>query len=459
VLPGGSTAAADVAGHLGSPEALEAALLDPGNGTADGPLPGINCGALFGLLEWSSALIQRMGAPAREAKAAAAQAGVRRDLLAATAPADAAAVVARALRLLSVLLSLLRLDVANAHLAALVARLGAEGSGAPGVAYARLKLAHEGHLGPVDCETSAGELAERLPHTRAWLALASGRLPQLESLFTAGTAQPKRTPTSSSGVAVQSSKSSAGGVPGSLRTGKASLTAAGPSGSSASALAALSAPKLELPVAVRSWRALVRCGLVQLVVGDGAVTSLALPETLKADAGRLFAAQNEFQRALVLAACLATAQQLPGSELSSHHGPASHERAERAKRRLKAVLAAQDVVLADIVAEVAALVCPIEPPSAQLEQSTQSMLRDMLSKNSPGMRALTAGLRDALVAHMLQGPEEGARHVADAALAAVGAGALRAEVEALAASLGRIAAVSEAVCEPWYCLLSSDLFT
>jgi len=72
------------------------------------------------------------------------------------------------------------------------------------------------------------------------------------------------------------------------------------------------------------------------------------------------------------------------------------------------------------------------------------------------MRMTTAAICTALTAHLLAGRHAGAVP-ATAALTRVGAAGLCGEVEALASNLGRMAAVSEAVCEPWYVALSSDL--
>ena len=88
----------------------------------------LDAAALFDLLDWSARTLRDLGAPAREAAAAAAHEAVRAQLAAAGDGAGAARAAARALRLLAVQLKQLRVDLANARLQALAARLtGSEG--------------------------------------------------------------------------------------------------------------------------------------------------------------------------------------------------------------------------------------------------------------------------------------------------------------------------------------------
>lgn len=111
VLPAGASEAAELAARL-DPQRLAADLAPP---SAAHP---INLPALLGLLEWSAALLARLGAPARGAAAAEGQDAVRRQLGAAGSdPAAAAAAAARALWLLSVQLKVLRADVGEWWLA------------------------------------------------------------------------------------------------------------------------------------------------------------------------------------------------------------------------------------------------------------------------------------------------------------------------------------------------------
>lgn len=76
----------------------------------------------------------------------------------------------------------------------------------------------------------------------------------------------------------------------------------------------------------------------------------------------------------------------------------------------------------------------------------------------PPPQALTNGLTHALHALLLLGPARPeAQAAASAALGRCGAEVLREEVAALAGRLAEVAAVGEAVYEPWYQALSADL--
>lgn len=162
---------------------------------------------------------------------------------------------------------------ANAHLRLLAAQLRSEGA----AAYATAKL--EAVLGAAE-GVLPDQLGLRLPHTRAWLAAASGQLPQVEQLeaLAAGAASAGSSTTPPQQQALPQ-----------LRAGLRSSR-----GAAGAAAAAPRQPALPAPVEARSWRGLVRLGLVQLVAGDGPVARLPLPETLRLDAGRLHAAQVRF---------------------------------------------------------------------------------------------------------------------------------------------------------------------
>ena len=268
VLPAGSSDAEEVRLRLDRAQ-LKEVLPAAGGRMLDLP-------ALLALLDWAGHLVTRFGAPARDAAAAASQAAVRRDL--ATAGGDPAAVTAvavRGLRLLATQLKLLRLDAgelssgaaclqrhdacmrmsqsdsqftimpsfnsaANVHLRLLARQLGAEGA----AAYATSKF--EEMLGSVQ-NCSPDQLGQRLPHTRAWLAAASGQLAHVEQL-----------------EAVLASETSTAPVeqvpaPPQMRAG---LRASGARSGSTTG------PKILLtPCQARTWRGLVRLGLVQLASG------------------------------------------------------------------------------------------------------------------------------------------------------------------------------------------------
>lgn len=489
VLLEGSSASADVAAQLGSAEQLAELLTATPNvaSSSSGPssaslLPSINCNALFQMLEWCGGLLRRLGAPAREGAAAAAQATIRKELASETSPAAAGKVVARALRLIAVLLKLLRLDMANAHLGMLARQLGTTPERA--ALYARSKMqdflgtptlkmattatttAVEGGLDyPSKLQSSsssARDMALKLPHTRGWLALASGRLPHIETMLSEA-ANGARVLAAESGAAAAAGSSSQE-LPRRLITGRAAGAAvSNPSTTTASTTGL--AGQLAVPISPKTWQGLVRCGLAQLVAGEGAVTHLALPETLTPDSGRLQGAQNEFQRLVVLTASLLALQH--ASRLASAgaactdgvDSPAFVSTStpnpiiETAKRRLSAVLASPDVCLADIAAEITSLA-----QAPQHETSVHAVLRSMLGKSGSALRSITSALCNALTAHLVLGPNSPAVvNASHAALTRSGAGALGAEVAILAGKLAEVAAVTEAVCGPWYEILSSDL--
>ena len=512
VLPEESSAAADVTAQLGSAERLAELLTATPNIASSSSfsslLPGINCDALFQMLEWCGELLRRLGAPAREAAAAAAQATIRKDLASETSPAAAGKIVARALRLIAVLLKLLRLDMANAHLGMLARQLGTTperaalyarskmqdflGTPTPTMAASATTTAAEGGLNfsskmdsspssssssPSSSSSSssfsARDMALKLPHTRGWLALASGRLPHVETMLS------EAANSSRVSVAAESGAAAGGGggsisqeLPRRLLTGRATKTGVNMNPSTATTSPTGLAGQLAVPISPKTWQGLVRCGLAQLVAGEGAVTHLALPETLTPDSGRLQGAQNEFQRLVVLTASLLALQhvsRLAGASAGAGAGAAacidgvntpafvststSNTITENAKRRLSAVLASPDVCLADVAAEIASLV-----QAQQQETSIHAVLRNMLGKSSPALRSITSALCNALTAHLVLGTSSpAAANASHAALTRSGAGALGAEVAILAGKLAEVAAVTEAVCGPWYEILSADL--
>jgi hypothetical protein len=481
VLPDGSSAAADVTAQLGSAEKLAELLTATSScsssstssteGAVASLLPGINCDALFQMLEWCGGILRRLGAPAREAAAAAAQTSIRKDLAEVTTPTAAGKIVARALRLIAVLLKLLRLDMANAHLGMLARQLGTTPERA--ALYARSKMqdflgtpastfcflqassSSSGQKTEEEKSKFATEMALKLPHTRGWLALASGRLPHVEAMLSETASKSPEAPLG----AVSASSSISQELPKRLTTGR-STTATHTTSNTTTTTTGL-AGQLAAPISPKTWQGLVRCGLAQLVAGEGAVTHLALPETLTPDGGRLQAGQNEFQRLVVLTASLLALQHATRAA-SATSGSAefvststSNATTETSKRRLSAILASPDVCLADVAAEVTLLA-----QAPQQEMSVHAVLRNMLGKSSPALRSITSALCNALTAHLVLGPSSPAAvNASTAALTRCGAGALAAEVAILAGKLAEVAAVTEAVCAPWYEILSSDLFS
>jgi len=262
---------------------------------------------LLATLEAAGALRRALGAPARAAAAAAAAAGLRGSLGAALAARDSAAAAAgaaRALALLAAQLRLLRVDAANWQLRALAAGL----AGGAGLAHARAAFlaAH----GLPDPPPPAAAVAA-LPHARAWLAAASGRLPAHALALEPAAALAAAA--AAAGARQEHTPAAGAGAPAALRAGRgAAAAAAAAAGAGArGTTVALPAATLVAPVAPGSWRGMLRLGLVDLVAAEAPVAGAgaALPETLRPDAGRLDAAQHGFQQLLVAGACLLVVRQ------------------------------------------------------------------------------------------------------------------------------------------------------
>ena len=138
---------------------------------------------------------------------------------------------------------------------------------------------------------SAAATISKLPRTRAWLAAALDQGLAIEDLL-----QPlSRLGDTSFYPGTQSAPS----APLNLRTGRntASHPISNPNGS------VPRGAKLATRAALRSWQGLARLGLVALAAMPEEIGLGSTPETLHQELGRLSAAQNDFQRILVQAAC------------------------------------------------------------------------------------------------------------------------------------------------------------
>lgn len=231
-------------------------------------------------------------------------------------------------------------------------------------------------------------------------------------------------------------------------------------------------------VSPSSWRGLIRSGLAQLAAGEGAITRLALPEPLRPDAVRLQRAQAEFQRLVALTATLITYTHFTSSAAAAATATAKAQTAIF-KKRMGAVLASPDVCIADLSSEIS-LAAALPPDQ---EPAVNAALRNMLGKSSSALRSMGSGLCTALTLLLLlpsspsssspARPSPGTTTtttststtnsddpevlgVVDGVLKRCGAGALGDEVGALAAQLRQVAAVTEAVCEPWYVVLCTE---
>ena len=124
------------------------------------------------------------------------------------------------------------------------------------------------------------------------------------------------------------------------------------------------------------------------------------------------------------------------------------------KRRLAALLADPSVRLPDLATELARMGQPDStPPTPESCKAMESALSSMLVRTSPGFKAVSNAISTALITRLLSGPGVSIAP----ALARAGAGVLSEEVEGLAAKLGEIAAIGEAVHSSLYERLSANL--
>lgn len=386
--------------------------------------------ALLDGVEFVSATVRRLCAPARDAAASAAHAVVAArlgPLLQGGANATSATLapcLTAALRVAATAVRVLQADVARAEVALLVAAT-AGGGGLAGQAarlFAGRVMGEEGGEGTPD-------LLSRLPLTRAWLADAAGRLPGVQG-----------------GLPAEDREASALAVPASMRSGVMLAGGASPAAfpSVDAALGLDSGPPPLAAAPLGSWRRVVRLALVRTVADRAAVStttaspsSRPLPETLALDAPALAGAQHAFQLVLVIAA---------GSLLVAQHGGGGAPPAV-VRDRLRAALADPGAPLPDVAAELACLASPGDEDGAALVPTMQAGLARLLRRGGAPFTALAGAVEAALAARLLCGVGPGADEAVRAALdrAGPGAAACRDDVDDLAGELVAVAAVSEAV--------------
>lgn len=246
-------------------------------------------------------------------------------------------------------------------------------------------------------------------------------------------------------------------VPTQLRSGLRASPSRAASQPSTDSTHAQSAADLVHPVAPDSWRGTVRLGLVHLIAGEIPVERTALAETLRLDAQRLHAAQNEMQQLVVLAACMLLLQQsVAGQQPTDRHIPDVDD----VKRRLVSILADPSMRLPDLAAELSRLAGT--EADAQSQAGIEAALNRMLLRSSGAFKALSTGISNAVQLQLLAGPnsvasDAGLQQAVHGALARCGAASLKAEVAQLSARLGQTAALSEAVHVNVYQTLLSDL--
>jgi hypothetical protein len=149
----------------------------------------------------------------------------------------------------------------------------------------------------------------------------------------------------------------------------------------------------------------------------------SIPETLARDAARLLSLQNEFQKCTVMAICMSVIQ----GAICETHDVVTMSRKRDAKGRIAAILDDPDVSIDHIAAEVA---------SCMTELDLVEHLANMITN------VLVSGNGDPAYVYDTCG-RIGAAEIAD-------------DVVDLARRIGEVAAVSEAVCGPWYAKISAE---
>ncbi|KAL6747933.1 hypothetical protein V8C86DRAFT_1238533 [Haematococcus lacustris] len=436
--------------------------------------------------------------------------------------------LARAVRLLQAQLKLLKLDVANGRLALLARQV----RGSAGITYLRSKFAALHGIHPDDILSppptspplphqpdsspragSGARLATALPRTAAWLrsAATTSTATTAALLSTAGldlgnerlleavTAVTEHVAISAatnclpaqlrSGLRLHLTSAPAvaatlvtpapphtqphtHSVTPSLVTSQTSLSDSLPDAVPAPAPAPASTAPPRLPVAAASWQGVVRLGVLALVTSDQPAVSPALAETLAWDAQRLHAAQNSFQRLLVVCVCMGLVASTRAGRavppLNAHAGQA-------AKRRLLVLLADSSVGLPDLVTELSRLVAHEAGPrtftghtadgghtvangaagaatalNLEEEAALSRSLKALVEPGSVAFSAVKEALSRVLTLHLVLGPvairhEPAVRRAAASMLAQEGAAVVAEDLAQLAQQLLALCGVSEAV--------------
>ena len=411
----------------------------------DGPVPWLCFDSFIKMINWISQLIQKLCAPCRDDDIRQAQRKVAesvQELISGSAQTTAPSkVIAQAIRMVSIQSKILGMDVANAHLNALTAEFTGL-SLALRVTYARTKFAHELQLELGDGEEICYDtVVSKLPNTRAWLAVASGKIPRIECEL--------GTQNIHSDNSTCSDEKREATIP-AMKTGTLSLSTSDHT-TQANERVLL---KLKRPVELNSWRGLVRIGLVHLVSGDGVMGALNAPETLVRDVKRLNDLQNHFQRIFVLSACM---KLLHGASIDG-------DTKLKAKERINAILLDPNVSLHDIAIELSRYIISkrseIEDVNA-LSADMESLLKSLLHRSSLEGRHITERLNIMLIMQLTHKAESHtkSKNFLINQCRDLGAMEILDDIQELGTSMQSVAGVSEAVCAPWYEVLFSEFNT
>ncbi len=350
--------------------------------------------------------------------------------------------------------------------------------------------------------TSLGALRStlllRLPRTAAWVQRAALAAPAIQQyLATAGQLDLDAPDVHAAANAAAKAALAAAAVPATLRAGLRAGPSATPSGGGGAAAArtsgsgaatavagasspasspavageagvavaaggAAAPPAAQLPAAPpRSWRSLVRTGLVALVSSDRPAVGPALAETLAWDAERLHAAQNSFQQLAVATAGLLLVAQ---TRARAGRPPLPPQEQAAARRRVLVVLADPSMNLGSLVSELHRLctmgggASPNEGAGDAVadEAALGAAFRALMNPSSAAFTSISNALAGSLAVHLLLGGAAvaadagGAGRAVAALLGRVGAGALAGEVAALAGRLARVCGMTERVFAPAY---------
>jgi len=419
-------------------------LLKPKSGN-DGAVQWLCFDSFIHLINWTSELIQKLCAPCRDCGIRQAQRNVAesvQELISGSVQTcQPSKVIARAIRMVSIQSKILGMDVANAHLNALTAEFTGL-SLAMRVTYARTKFAHELQLEQGDDEDICSDIViSKLPNTRAWMAVASGKIPRFESELGSQNMHSDNSHCSDAGRETS--------IP-AMKTGTLSLSRT-INEDQANERVLL---KLKRPVELNSWRGLIRIGLVHLVSGDGVMGALNTPETLTRDENRLRELQNHFQRIFVLSVCM---KLLHGASIDG-------DTKLKAKERINAILLDPNVSLHDISVELSSHIISkrseVENVNA-LAADMESLLKSLLHRSSLEGRHITERLNIMLIMELTHKVVRDAKSKSFLINQCKDLGAIEIlkDIQKLGTNMQSIAAVSEAVCAPWYEILFSEFST
>lgn len=401
------------------------------------PLEWIDVERCLDIIEWCSGLVTQLCAPSRDEDIAQARRLLSSQAKEAFGDKDrmysVTKFLVRSIRILKLQTSILSMDVANAHLQALTSRFSRL-TPPLRVSYARKKLGDELGLTEDSLQGDFDQtLKGNLPKTRGWLAIASGKLPRLSTF-------------NSKLMTHNSALSHAKQTFPKMKTGF------DPSKRYQNIDSQSETISLEKIDSLASWRGLVRVGLVHVISGDSVIGSLSLPETLNRDLQRLHDIKNEFQKCMVMAMCMI---------IIENHAECGAESMQiqknAAKVRIQAILRDPNVCLKDISLEVCSCIQSLSPKVESFDDFSShilNILKSLLHRSSQEGRGITEHLNDILL-RLLTIPdtheqyESSLRDISNHCKQ-IGAPEIAQEMVHLGKSVGMLAAVTEAVCAPWY---------